>query len=115
LQDEYNPIDLLSHAPRSDQASQAHPTPFSDDGEVGEAEVLHMVAECFNKYDNVNFDGCETKTTIHDRVLDALVEDPNEEDNLPMNDNGSSNEEREEITTLWKQKGLLSTSRTPPT
>ena len=65
-QDEYNPIDLFSHAPRSGQPSQTQCKPISNDGEDGEVEVLRMVAECFSKYDCLNFDGHKTEATIHD-------------------------------------------------
>ena len=54
-----------------------------------------MVAECFNKYDNINFEGCKTKTTIHDGVKDAMVEDHRREDGFSINDNEGSDEEGE--------------------
>lgn len=54
-----------------------------------------MVAECFNKYDNINIDGCKTKIIIHDGVKDAVVEDPKREDGFSMNDNEGSNVELE--------------------
>jgi hypothetical protein len=63
-QDEYSPIDFFSHAPKSGQASQTQCKPISNDGEDRKVEVLRMVAECFSKYDCLNFDGHEIETTF---------------------------------------------------
>ena len=105
LQDEYSPLNLLSHAPSSGQGSQAHSKPFSNDGEVGEVENLRMVAECFNKYENVNFGKCETDNTIHVGADDALVEEPDGEDGFPTNANESSDDEREDNNDPMETRG----------
>ena len=94
-QDEYNPIDLFSQAPRSVQASQAHPKPISNDGEHREVEVLRMVEECFSKYDCLNFDENKIEPTIHYGLGDALVDDPKKEDGFPLINPEGSNEDRE--------------------
>ena len=83
-QEEYSPIDLFSHAPRSGQASQTQCKSISNDGEDGEVEVLHMVVKCFSKYDCLNFGGHESEANIHDGLGPALVEDPKGEDGEPM-------------------------------
>ena len=102
-QDEYNPIDLFSHAPRSGQASQTQYKPISNDGENEDIEVLCMVAECFSKYDCLNFGGHEIETNIHDGPGRALVEDPKGEDGSPMTDPEGSDEEMKEMNDPLKQ------------
>ena len=99
-QDEYSPIDLFSHAPKSVQSSHTQCKSISNDradGEDGEVEVLRMVAECFSKYDCINFDGNKTEDNIHDGVGDAIVADPNGEEGSPMEGNKGSNSEKEEM------------------
>ena len=71
--DEYNPIDLFSHAPRSGQVSQTQCKPISNDGDDGEVKVLYMVVECFSKYNCLNFNGHETETTIHDGLKPMVM------------------------------------------
>ena len=54
-----------------------------------------MVAEYFNKYDNKNFVGCKTETTIHG-IHEGVVIDAYKKDNgFLMNDSECSNEEKE--------------------
>ena len=57
LQDEYNPLNLLPHAPSNGEGRQPQSNPYLDGEEIGEVDILRMVAECFNKYDNVNLGG----------------------------------------------------------
>ena len=92
-QDE-NSIDLLFHAPRSGQASQTHPKPISNNGEV---EVLRMVAECSNKFDYFNFNRDVIEITIRDKLEDALVEDLKGEASFCMNNNEGSDGEMKEM------------------
>ena len=93
--EEYNPIDVFSHAPRSGQASRTQYKPISNGGEDGDVEVLRMVAECFSKYDCFNFNGHKTEATIHDGLGPALVEDLKGEDGLPMTNPECSDEKNE--------------------
>ena len=104
-QDEYNPIDLFSHAPRSGQANQIQCKPISNDKEGGEVEVLRMVAECFNEYDCLNFDRHEIEATIHDGPGPAWVEDLKWEDGSPMNDPEGSDKENEKLNDPLKTRG----------
>ena len=73
------------------------------------------MAECFSKYDCLNFDGHkteatvddghDTEATIHDGLEDALVEDPNMEGRSLMDDNEGSNLEKEEINDPFETRG----------
>jgi hypothetical protein len=66
LQDEYSPLNLTPSAPSSGQGSEPPSSPSIDSEEAGEVDVLRMVAECFNKYDNVNLGGSDTNPSMHD-------------------------------------------------
>ena len=57
LQDEYSPLNLFPHALSNGEGRQPQSNPCLDGGEIGEVDILCMVAECFNKYDNVNLGG----------------------------------------------------------
>ena len=103
-QDEYNPIDLISHAPRSGQASQTQCKLISKNGKDGDIEDLRMVVECFSKYDSLNFGEHKTETNIHDGLGCALVEDPKGHDGSPMTNPEGSDEERVEMNNPLKTR-----------
>ncbi len=112
-QDEYSPIDLFSHAPRSGQTSQTQCKPISNDNEDGGVEVLRMVAECFSKYDCLNFGGHEIEANIYDGLGPALVEDPKEDDGSPMTNPEGSDEEREEMNDPLETRGMTMNIKDP--
>ena len=72
-----------------------------------------MVAECFSNYDCLNFDRLETEATIHDRIGDALVEDPKGEDGFTTNVNEGSDEEREEMNDPMETRGSTMNNKDP--
>jgi hypothetical protein len=109
-QDEYSPIDLFSHAPKSGHSSQTQSNSISSDreeGEDGEVEVLRMVGECFSKYDCINFDGNETQDNIHVGLGNAMVEYSDGEDRSPMESHEGSDSEKEEMNDPMERRSTM--------
>ena len=113
LQDEYSPLNLLPHAPSNGEGRQPQSNSCLDGGEIGEVDILRMVAECFNKYDNVNLGGCETNPSIHDGANNELVEVPVEDDGFPMIDNEGSDDEREDNNDPMETRGTTTNINDP--
>ena len=85
-----------------------------DDGETGKVDVLHMVAECFNKYNNVNLGGCETNPSIHDGIDDELfVEALVGNDGFPTTDNKGNDDEREGNNDPMETRGTTTNINDP--
>ena len=66
LHDDYSPLNLTPTAPSTGQ-SKKHPSTLSiENREAEEVEWVRIVADCFNKYDNVHLEGCMTSPSIHE-------------------------------------------------
>ena len=113
LQDEYSPLNLLPHAPSNGEGRQPQSNPYLDGGEIGEVDILRMVAECFNKYDNVNLEGCETNPSIHDGADNELVEAPVEDDGFPTIDNKGSDDKKEDNNDPMETRGTMTNINDP--
>ena len=72
-----------------------------------------MVAECFGKYDSLNFDGHEPQATIHEGLGTALVDDNEGGDGLATNDTEGSDDERQEMNDPMETRGSTVNSEDP--
>jgi len=113
MQDEYSPLNLLPHAPSSGEGSHPQSNPCLDGKEAEDVDVIRMVVECFNMYDNVNLGGCETNPSIHDGVDDAVDEALVEDEGFPMSDNEGSVGEREDNNDPLETRGTTMNMEDP--
>ena len=114
LQDEYSPLNLTPNAPSSGQGSQPPSSPSIDGGEATEVDVLRMVAECFNKYDNVNLGGYDTNPSIHDGVDVEFNEvPPVGDDGFPPRDNEGSDDGMEDNNDPMESSGTAMNIKDP--
>ncbi len=113
MQDEYSPLNLLPQAASSGEGSQPQPNTSVDDGETEEVRVFQMLAECFNKYDNVNLGGGENNHSIHDGIDEEFVEAPVGDDDFPRNDPEGSDDARDGINDPMEARGTSCTIDDP--
>lgn len=114
LQDEYSPLNLVQNIERNGEDSESESNHTLDGGEVGEVDVLRMVADCFNKYDNVNLGGSETIPTHDDGVDDVVHEAAHcPEDGFVLSDNEGSDDETEERNNPMESRGTTMNMNDP--